>query len=387
MTVALWQRADGGALFYDVCIIGTGITGVGLAWWLRRRSPTLRIALIEARTLGAGASGRNAGMVLAGLADHYDRMIELYGRERAQSIWFATLMHQRWLCEFVAETGADVELEKCGSWRVAFAPDEREHLERSFVLLREDGFEAEFSSRDPLSMGFHGALGIRGDMGIHPLKLVRALWQASGAELFENCEAERIDPEANSVRIRSRCAEFTASRVFIALNAYAPFFHPHFRPLVAPQRGQILVTEPLRRFLDRLVYAHYGYIYFRQLRDGRLLLGGFRHLFAGQEQTSVDEVTPEVQGALESFLREKLAVEARIEARWAGAMGFSPDGLPIIGVGPESDRVIYALGFTGHGFGLALEVARRAVLLSEMGEADHLFGSERFGARVDQGRA
>ena len=70
----------------DVCILGGGIVGASLAWWLRRTEPKLRVAVVEARFIGAGASGRNAGMVLAGLADHYDLMVERYGRARVRGV-------------------------------------------------------------------------------------------------------------------------------------------------------------------------------------------------------------------------------------------------------------------------------------------------------------
>lgn len=365
----------------DVCILGGGIVGASLAWWLRRTEPKLRVAVVEARFIGAGASGRNAGMVLAGLADHYDLMVERYGRARARAAWQATLDHQRWLRDFVAETNADVELDPCGSWRTALLPDEREHLARSAELLRADGFEAEYVAHDPLGAGFHGALGVRSDMGVHPVKLVRALLEASGADVFEECEADAIEPLSDGVGVRTRRVEFRARCVFIALNAYAGLFHPFFKRFIAPHRGQVLVTAPVgERLFDRLIYAHHGYIYFRQLRDGRVLLGGFRHLFREREATSVDETTPEVQGALEDFLRQRFpkAAAARVEARWAGIMDFSPDGLPVIGRLPESERVMYVVGFTGHGFGLALEVARRAVNLWRTGAPDELFGAERF---------
>ena len=67
-----WRRASRrarapalrGRIVTDVAIVGGGFTGVSTAWHLRRRSPGLGIALLEARQLGHGASGRNGGQVL-----------------------------------------------------------------------------------------------------------------------------------------------------------------------------------------------------------------------------------------------------------------------------------------------------------------------------------
>lgn len=132
-----------------------------------------------------------------------------------------------------------------------------------------------------------------------------------------------------------------------------------------------------------MVYAHHGYIYFRQLRDGRLLLGGWRHEFAEREAGYADETTEEVQGSLERFLLKYFPETEGlpVEARWAGTMGFSVDGLPLVGALPEDERVGYAVGYTGHGFGLALEVTRRAVRLMLRGESAGVFGAERLGAQ------
>lgn len=382
MTVSYWQRTASALpqIDCDVCILGAGITGASAALWLRRTEPGLKIVIAEARTVGAGASGRNAGMVLAGLSDHYDRMVEQYGREQAVEIWQATLEHQRLLREFLVEHGANVHLEECGSWRIGFEEAEGEHLARSAALLKADGFPAEFYEHDPLDRGFYGALGIASDAGLHPLLLVNALINASGAEVYNACEVRDIESRPDVVVVHTGAADFRARKVFIALNAYAPLVHQHFRPFISPHRGQILVTAPLAcRIVERLVYAHHGYIYFRQLPDGRLLLGGWRHEFAEREAGYADETTAEIQDALKGFMLKYFPETARVpvEASWAGTMGFSIDGLPMVGTLPEDHRIGYAVGFTGHGFGLALEVTRRAVSALFKGESAGIFDGGR----------
>ncbi len=382
MTVSFWQRSSKNLpeIDCDLCIIGAGITGASTARWLKRVAPRMRVAIVEARTIAAGASGRNAGMVLAGLADHYDRMIEVLGRAVAREAWQATLDHQRHLSEIFPDDGHSVRLERCGSWRVGFEASEREHLELSAALLRDDGFPAEYHAADPLDRGFHGALGIDSDAGVHPVLVVEALIAAAGADVYRNCEVIELKSEDGHVSVQTSGATFRARRVIIAANAYAPRIDSFFELLVTPHRGQILVTAPVgRRVLDRLVYAHHGYIYFRQLPDYRFLIGGWRHEFAEREMGFADETSADVQQALGKFLGRyfpELSGVA-VESRWAGTMGFSPDGLPIVGVLPRDERISYAVGFTGHGFGLALEVTRRLVNLILAGEPCGIFGAAR----------
>jgi gamma-glutamylputrescine oxidase len=383
MTVSYWQRTASArrAVDCDVCIIGAGVAGACAALWLNRFAPNLKIAIVEARKVGSGASGRNAGMILAGLSEHYDAIIERFGRAAAQEIWRATLEHQRHVRDFLRETNADVALDECGSWRLAFEEAEREHLERSAALLREDGFECEFRRDDPLGRNFYGALGIRTDAGVHPVRFVRAILEASGAEVLTNCEACRIDADDSAVRIVTSEVDIRAARLIVAANAYAPLIDKSFELLVAPHRGQIFVTAPLReRVVDRLVYAHHGYIYFRQLPDRRFLLGGWRHEFASDEAGYVDDVSASVQNALERFMRERFPEtrDVPIEARWAGTMGFSPDGLPCVGLMRGDERIAFAVGFTGHGFGLAFEVMRRTVEMLLYGAGVGIFDARRF---------
>jgi len=79
--------------------------------------------------------------------------------------------------------------------------------------------------------------------------------------------------------------------------------HPYFEGKVTPTRGQILCTEPLGvRVLSQMCYADYGYEYFRQLPDGRLLVGGWRHHFRDTEVGYEDRTTPGVQRGLEVFM-------------------------------------------------------------------------------------
>jgi len=381
MTVSIWQRdlATKQKHHYDVCILGAGIAGAAVAWWLHRLAPELKVCIVEKHAVGSGASGRNAGMVLAGLASHYDEMVRVYGRDAAIELWQATLDHRRHLDDFLRETKANVGYEPLGSWRLGMEPAEREHLAQSATLLQDDGFPATYRSDDPLGRGFFGALGIEEDCGVHPLMLVQAMITASGATLFEHEEVYEIIREQEIV-IHTPAQEIHADRIVIALNAYAGLVDPTWQQIIAPHRGQILVTTALRkRMLEKLVYAHHGYIYFRQLPDTRFLIGGWRHEYADAEAGYEDNTTPELQIKLEDFLRRYFpeAATVPIEARWSGTMGFSPDGVPIADAKPDCDGVYYLLGFTGHGFGLALEVGRRLVEMIVHGKTTGVFASSR----------
>ena len=79
------------------------------------------------------------------------------------------------------------------------------------------------------------------------------------------------------------------------------------------------------------------------------------------ELTSVSEPSSRIQDALDTFLRMELRVEAAVTHRWAGVMGFSPDGLPLVGQVPGTPGVYVCGGYTGHGMGFAVNAARTLV--------------------------
>ncbi|MGV2434483.1 MAG UNVERIFIED_CONTAM: FAD-dependent oxidoreductase [Anaerolineae bacterium] len=81
-----------------------------------------------------------------------------------------------------------------------------------------------------------------------------------------------------------------------------------------------------------------------------------------EHDTTDDRVTDALQASLEAYLRKRFAdVTAPIERRWAGIMGFSVDGLPLVGTLPNMPQVGFAVGFTGHGLAMGAGSAERAV--------------------------
>ncbi len=351
----------------DVVVVGGGITGVSLAYWLGRRGA--EVLLLERSRLAAGASGRNAGFVLAGVAANYAEAVERYGRSTAAEIWAFTLENHDRLGEALA--GA-ADHKRVGSWSSAATPDEAEALQHSVQLLSEDRLPGAWR---PKGGKFGGLLNLV-DGEIHPVEAVTKIASLASATIADGVEVTAIEPGGSGVRLHTSRGEVAAGAVVLATNGYARQLYPEI-PIDAV-RGQMLATEPgADPVAGRPVYTDHGYVYWRQLADRRVLVGGFRNRALADEVGYDDIPTDAIQEHLDRQLAE-IHVATPVTNRWAGIMGFTPDRLPLVGAVPGAPGVHICGGYSGQGMGFAFNGAR--VL------AGSILGSEPLPSWLDPGR-
>lgn len=378
MTLSIWldERASGQEILdeVDVVIIGGGIIGAASAYLLATGDSTrsLKVALFESRRIAHGSTGRNAGFVLRGIQAYYNHAVKLYGRQAAQEVFKFAEENQRHVKNFArsleGEKELDFELSECGSYLLASSLDELDDLKQSVQLMKEDGFNVEFLVDDPIDRDFYGAIFNPGDFSVNPVKLTRALLKKSNCRIFEEEEVFSVKKSASGgklvVSTDKRC--LTAGKVLLCTNAYAALSSYALAEKLNVVRGQILVTRPLKKRLERLdtiCYADYGFEYFRQLSDNRLLLGGCRQQFMDDERGFGDTVTRPVQSALESYLKHRFpeCAGTPVDYRFSGLMAFTNDGLPLVGEHEGLPGVFCAVGCNGHGLGFGLNLSRMLI--------------------------
>jgi gamma-glutamylputrescine oxidase len=331
----------------DVLVIGGGITGVSLLHHLTARG--MAAVLVERGRLASGASGRNAGFLLAGVAENYAAAVRTYGRSKTRDVWALTVEnHDR---QIEAAAGREVGHRRGGTLILASGPEEARDLEESAELLREDGFEARWDGR---------ALFNPKDGEVTPTLLVGAIARrAPAGAIREGVEVVGFEKSSDGVVVRTADAECRCGVVILATNAYTPLL---LRKVgIQPTRAQMLATAPVRERVAPLpTYSHHGYRYWRQLASGEVLMGGWRDTSLETEKTSAAEPTAGIQAHLDEAVRE-LGVQADITHRWAGTMGFTESGLPILGPVDGMTNVYVCAGFNGHGMGFAFMSAKRLV--------------------------
>src|SRR6516225_6547800 len=120
----------------DVAVIGAGYTGLSAARMLARSGA--KVVVLEAQTVGWGASSRNGGMVLTGLKLGAHRLIQKYGRETAQRMFSASLSSTECVERTVQEEGIDCDFSRCGHLEVACKPSHFKSFTDSVeVIARE----------------------------------------------------------------------------------------------------------------------------------------------------------------------------------------------------------------------------------------------------------
>jgi glycine/D-amino acid oxidase-like deaminating enzyme len=331
----------------DIVIIGGGITGVSLLHHLAKRRR--KALLVERDHIAAGASGRNAGFLLAGVADNYATAVRTYGRERAREIWAFTLDNHDAVA--AAVKNVDVDHNRFGSVILAASDDERAQLEESAELLLEDGFHAKLEG---------STLFNPRDGEVNPTALVQALAEmAPRGVIRERTNVSGIVPFSRGVYVHIGNETCEAGAVILATNAWTSALAPTVK--ITPQRAQMLATAPVERVISQKpTYSNFGYRYWRQLASGVLLIGGWRDTSRESEMTFDDKPTAALQERIETFARG-LGADVPITNRWAGTMGFTADGLPIVGPVEGMPHVYACAGYNGHGMGFAFLSAKRLV--------------------------
>ncbi len=359
---------------FDLAVVGLGGSGLSAIHAGLERGWT--VVGVDAVGVAAGAAGRNGGFLLKGLAPFYHDARTLLGRSLASRLYAATEKH---LLRMEAQTPDDVRL--VGSLRRAESEPEREDCARHLEALQEDGFQGSWV-REPEGTG----LLIPGDGVFHPVaRCVRLARRAQdrGARLLR----ARVDALEPGV-LRTPTGPVRARRVLVAvdggLEALLPPTTPStkeafgFDPMPVATRLQMLATAPDPVLRTRYaVYSRYGYDYWQQRRDGRILLGGGRDVGGSSERTPSLETTAEVQDYLTEVLRKTLRSPVAVTHRWAGTVSYArrpvfrlEPGCAFVGAYSGTGNVLGSLMAEAAVSCLAGAPSETAHLLREMASAD-----------------
>jgi len=349
----------------EACVIGAGVGGLSCARRLAQRG--IETLVLERATVAGGASGRNGGFLLAGVAAFYVDARERYGQDYARSTYQRTLEAQEEIYALAAQLGAADAVRRTGLLRVSSSAEEAEHVRRHVAALRADGYSGELIERDDLppmlrKSAWNACLTDH-DGALHPARWIRALARAAeqaGARIHEGTPVDAPVRAPHEGPVMAPGGSVRARHVIVAADGALPALIPGQAAGVRARRLHMVATEPLpERLIDRPVYARWGREYFQQALDGRVLAGGYSDLDAEASYTDRDEGEPRIWDRIERYLSEDLGVEAPVTHRWVGTVGYSDDELPFVGAVPGRPGLYAAGGYSGHGNVLGFVAGQR----------------------------
>jgi glycine/D-amino acid oxidase-like deaminating enzyme len=340
----------------DACVIGAGVGGLSCA--RRLADHGVDTLVLERATVAGGASGRNGGFLLAGVAAFHNDARELYGHEKARRLYARTIVAEGEIYALAEALGAGDSLRRVGSLRVAVSEEEAERVRGQVDALREDGFPAELIERDelPAVMRRRGLCGclVDHDAAVHPARWYRLLAGAAeraGARICEGTAVEGPVPAPGEGElVTASGARVRARHVIVAADGALPALVPEYAGRVRARRLHMVASAPIaERVVDQLVYPRWGREYFQQRPDGRILLGGYADVDGAASYTDREEGSAEIWGRLERYLRDELGLDTTVTHRWVGIVGYTDDQLPFVGEVPGRSRLHVAGGYSGHG--------------------------------------
>ncbi len=339
-----------GAIEADVCVIGGGFAGLTTALELARRGK--RVALVEAKRLAWGASGRNGGFVGNGFAESIGNVAKRVGLAAAQALYDLSRRGTEYVRREIAANDPTIKMGD-GIIGVVRHEDAAGLQARRDAMARNYGEELEFrgcnATRELLnSRRYFQSLSHPRGFHIHPLRYALALArlaEAAGAVLHENSPALEVTKSAGTWSVRTGQGLVTATHVVHCVSSLDRRIHRASGRAVLPVGTYAAVTEPLKQDAIRTAMAaadtRRAGNYYRLIDEGRLLWGGAITTrlsapawLARRMKADLLSVFPQLG-------------DPRIDYAWAGLMGYALHKMPLIG--GDGDGQWYATAFGGHG--------------------------------------
>ena len=364
----------------DVAVVGGGLAGLSAAIALADKGFSVR--LLEARQVGFGASGRNGGQAIHGLACEQGEIERQLGLDEARRVFDMSVEALDLIRARCARFAIDCDW-RDGYLGVATSAGKADallagadHLANAYGYPMQRIAAAELP-RWINSPRYHAAVHDPRSGHLHPLKYTLGLARAAaglGVLIHEQTAATAITPAAAPgarTVLHTTQGRLSARQVLLAGNAYLQGLAPRLTDRIMPVGTYIVASEPLGAERARQLIPcgaavcdnNFVLDYFRLSADHRMLYGG---------RVSYSTATP---GDLTESLRQRMVMSfpqlagTAISHAWGGFVDITMNRAPDFGRLPESPQVYYLQGFSGHGLALT-GLAGRLVAEAIAGDAE-----------------
>lgn len=336
----------------DVVVIGGGVMGASTAFHLAEAG--VSVVLVEKNELASGSTSKAAGGVRANFSD------ELNVAMGARSL--------NLLADFGVRPGQEIDLHRPGYMFALTRPEDVQLFERSMAIHHKFGVRSEmltpeqaYAKNPTLNIDDVLAAHFTPDDGYCTPEAVVMGYAAGarrhGATVVTNVEASHITVEGGEITsVHTSAGSVRTSTVVNCAGVWSPTVGAMvgLDLPVRPVRRELLITEPLSAEFDdvpadmpfTIDYATSLYWH----REGKGLLMGFSDKTTGYGfDLTRDPQFPEKLAEL-AFHRAPRILDVGAGGGWAGLYEVTPDHNAILGEWGGVSRLLYATGFSGHGF-------------------------------------
>jgi glycine/D-amino acid oxidase-like deaminating enzyme len=356
----------------DVAVIGAGFTGLSAGRTLANRGA--KVAVLEAETTGWGASSRNGGMVLTGMKLGVNKLVSMYGREKTQKMYAASLASIDCVEQIVREENIECNFSRCGHLEVACKQKHfDDYARQAEVIAREFNHTLRVVPRSELrseigSEIYYGGMVDEVSAGLNPARYVAGLARAAeraGAAIYEGTRVEKIERGSRNGssgwHVSTSRGPLWTRDLMVATSGYTGGITPALQKKIIPIGSYIIVTEVLPEALaqelsprNRMIYDSKNYLYYYRLTpDRRMLFGGRAAFFPETEDTIRKSAEILRHGMIEVYPQLR---QMKTEYVWGGTLDFAFDIMPHAG---RMDGIYFALGYAGHGVAMATYLGQK----------------------------
>jgi glycine/D-amino acid oxidase-like deaminating enzyme len=361
----------------DVLVVGAGYTGLSTALHLAEKG--CEVVLLEAGSAGFGGSGRNAGLVNAGIWKDPAHVRKILGEAAAERFNRALRDTPALVFELVERFGMDCQARKCGTVHIAHSAGGMSYLEDRCRQLREigarveliDGERSRAISGSPVYR--HGGILHPGAGTIQPLSYARSLAAAAvaqGVALFQQSAVETLARAGDRWLATTAHGQVSADQVVIATNAYADGASAGVRESTLPVYIFQCATQPLPGEIAASVIpgrqglwdTHLLLTSSRIDQQGRLVMSSPGRLRSGQRALRQNWMTRQ---------RDRLYPQLRgirWAYHWSGCIGVTSTSL--LRVQSSAPGLFAPAGYNGRGIGTGTAMGKYLAELVESGKRD-----------------
>jgi glycine/D-amino acid oxidase-like deaminating enzyme len=354
---------------FDVAILGAGYTGLWTAYYLLRKQPGLKVAIVEREIAGYGASGRNGGWCSPRFPVSAGAMTRRFGVDAARSVLLSlqsAVDEIRHVCE---HENIDACFRSSGTLTLARGAHQLPALRSSYAAYERLGMAVRYQVLTPEQVqervrvtDVYGGLYTPDGASIHPGRLVRGLAravEAHGGVIYEQTEVTDFCG-GSSPRFVTAAGELRARKaIVLAGEAYLSGLKDMHLSLL-PVYSLISLTEPLSAAQwseigwsngENLASTRNTVVYLTKTPDGRILFGsrGAPYNFGSaisDEQDRHEETHALIQRSLIEWFPSLAGV--RFTHAWGGPVGMPRDWTPAVRFDFKT-RIGFAGGYTGQG--------------------------------------